>query len=806
MTKSIDIRQYELNHEQVGIPHFKPVSTADLGKNPTKPHTLFDLSSHSRARDAIEFGLSLRKNDFHVFVVGEDRTGRMSATLTYLNDHIKSLPAPSDWVYLNNFKQSHKPLPFKLPNGMGSKMLKGFKEHIKNLESVLKKTFTSPTYLKQIDKISLQMNEQLQEDLDKIRIFANKHGYEVVQTPEGFQIEELEEKPESHDSSSLKQEETSVKKPKKITKKESKAESPIVQIKDQLNRLTLAVSLASRHVLKEIKTIQESLAKNVTKTLWQRFRTDFQKYLGGWIDEFEADVLEHIDLFLAEDEGEGGTEERSKTHYERYHVNLFVDNKMHKHPQVILESNPTYENLFGSIKNRISVNGTYETNFTLMRPGMIHFANEGILVLRAEAIAKDPEIWEHLKSALRDKKARLQDHAREHSGSPLIDAPDPRSIPLDIQVFIVGQPLWYYSFFFSDPEFRIYFKIKADIDPNLPITPQNVFVYSRLIQQSANKMNVAMTTEAVYYLTQCSARWSGSREKLSARFEIVSDVLAESAAFAREEGVKTVEKRHIRKSLLGRRSRNARLEDYTLEEIIKNTILIDTDGMVVGQINGLTVLSHGDFSFGLPARISARTYAGKLGVINIERLTDMSGPIQQKGAFILDGYLNGLFAQKFPVSFSCSLTFEQSYSDVEGDSASLAELCAILSSLAKVPLRQDIAITGSINQFGVSQAVGGIYHKVEGFFEICQRRGLTGKQGVIVPRANIANLTLKDELVDAIKQGQFHIYAVDNVTQALEILTGIPSHCEKKIFGTKRTGVFEKAYETLKEYNRIIRS
>ena len=787
MAHTVDITQHRLSDAQIGIPTFPE---AELGKEPSSHYTLFDLSSHSRARDAIAFGLKLRHNDFHVFVVGEDRTGRMTSTLTYLNDYIKTLPAPSDWIYLNNFKQPNKPLPFKLPNGMGCKLFSGFKDHIKNLESILKKTFSSPSYLKQIDKISMTLNQQIQDDMDRVKEFAEKHGFEIIQTPEGFHAQEALDESSDNTNNSL----------KPLTSAEKKKKNAhLTHIKDQLNRLSLAISLASRHILKQIKELQESLAKNATRTLWQKFRTDFSLHLDHWIDDFEADVLENIDLFLEEDE------EQSKNHFERYYVNLIINNKGRKHPLVLLESEPTHETLFGSIKNRISASGTYETNFTMIRPGALHFANEGILVLRAEAIAKDPEVWEHLKAALRDKKIRIQDQNREHTGSSLIDAPDPKSIPLDLQVFIVGQPTWYYSFFFSDPQFRIYFKIKAEIDADLEITPHNVLVYGNLIQKSAQAMGATLTPEAIHYLTQCSSRWAGHRERLSARFEIVHDVVAEAFAFAQEDNSKLTEKRHIRKSLLGRRIRNARLEDHTYNDILNNTIMIDTTGESVGQINGLTVLSYGDFSFGLPARISARTYAGKLGVVNIERLTDMSGPIQQKGAFILDGYLSGLFAQKFPVSFSCSLTFEQSYSDVEGDSASLAELCAILSSLADTPLRQDIAVTGSVNQFGTTQAVGGIYHKIEGFFEICQRRGLTGTQGVIIPQANMTHLTLKDELVEAIREGQFHIYAVKNVDDALEILTGQPSHCTKGFFGTKRSGVFAKAYEKLKLYHQTMR-
>ena len=776
---------YRVKDVDVGIPeicitHINAVKSK-------KKHTLFDLSSHARAKEAIAFGLKLRHNGFHVCVVGEDRSGRMTATLRYLSDYVKNLPPPMDWVYLNNFEKPHKPLPFQLPNGLGRKLKKHMQEHVKNLETLLRKTFTSPSYLKQLDKMSVQFEQQSQDELQRIQNFALNYGLEILQTPEGFHIQERDNTEGSKDNG--------------ITKSTSKKrkDANIAHVKDQLNRLSLSMNLAGRHITKHIKILQETLAKNATKSLWQKISQDYEPFLGKWLEKFETDVLDNLDLFLADEE------EKSKYHFERYAVNLFVDQQEHKHPRVFLESMPTYENLFGAIKHRVSAQGSYETHFTMIRPGALHRANGGILVLRAEALAKDPDVWEHLKASLRDKCVRIEDHQREHLTSPLIDAPAPKAIPLDIQVFIVGQPFTYYSFFFSDPEFRSYFKIKADIDPDLEINDHNIAIYCDLIREATeDNHGCTITSEAMQYLIQCSARWAGNREKLSGRFEIVHDVISESVAFANLDKTTIVDKAHIRKTLLARRARNARMEDYAFDQILKGDILIDTDDVAVGQINALTVLSSGDHDFGLPARISARTYAGNHGVINIERLTDMAGPIQQKGAFILDGFLNGMFSQQSPISFSCSLTFEQSYNDVEGDSASLAELCAILSSLSDIPLRQDLAVTGSINQFGITQAVGGIHHKIEGFFEICQRRGLSGTQGVIIPISNKRHLTVKDEIVDAIREGLFHIYAVQDVFEALELLTGIPSRFRRGLFGIKRTGVMDKAYLKLQHFHKVL--
>lgn len=773
--------QYELLYMEIGI---SEIPRSFFTEESREDNTLFDLSSHARAREAIAFGLKLRSNGFHVFVVGEDRSGCVTATLDYLNNYVQTCEPPPDWVYVNNFRQPHKPIPLSLPNGMGCKLKKSVYDHIKNIEAVLKKAFTHPVYLEKIDKLSIYFKNLIQEELKKIRQFASKHGFNVIQTPEGFHLEASKTTKKNGATS------------KTATKKRESDES---QIKEQLNRLTLNMNLESRQIRKEIEVLQITEAKYVTGPLWERFRSEYEGYLGMWINEFEADTLQSMALFMEENESE------RRKNFERYAINLFVDNQYYEHPRVLIEANPSHENLFGAIKHRVSMSGAFETNFTMLRAGSLHKVNGGMLILRAEALAKDPDLWEKLKVALRDRVIRIQDSSKEGPTSLLIDAPSPKVIPLDVQVFIIGQSRWYYGFFFNDPEFRLHFKIKGDIDLDLDITRENVRVYKTLIQQTTKNMyNFSITMEAVQYLTQCSSRWAEDRSKLSGRFELIYDVIAEAIAFARLENTTMVDKGHIRKTLLGRRSRNSRVEEQYYENILKNIIYIDTVGRAIGQVNALTVLSQSDHQFGLPARISARTFMGHKGVINIERLTEMSGPIQQKGAFILEGFLSSAFAQKFPLSYSCSLTFEQGYYDVEGDSASLAELCAILSSLSEIPLRQDLAITGSVDQFGMSQAVGGIHHKVEGFFEICQRRRLTGTQGVIVPYSNREHLTVKDEVVQAVKDKAFHIYTVKNIHEALELLTGIKSEITKSVWGIKYRGIYHKVYKKLESFHKAL--
>lgn len=773
------MKKKPLNAKDVGIPLF-PLRVADAKARKHRLVTLFDLSSHTRANEAMDFGLKMRNKGFHVFVVGEDRSGRMTATMAYLKQYIQKLPPPYDWVYLNNFSSPHRPQPFRLPNGKGCQLKKVMFDLISSLHSILSKTFSHPHYISQIDEMTTSLETQVQEELQAVQKFAKSKGLIIEETNEGFSIQ-ITEQPE--EGKSL---------------KSGYSTKDVQEVKDRLNRITTSAHLASRHLTVQIKDAKKSIATQVIEPLFRKLREDYDKYIGDWIHELTEDVLDHIDDFLTEDP-ETSTKLPLPTE-ERYAVNLLINNKGFNFPEIVLESTPTYENLFGSIKYRAMAGGGIETNFTMIRPGALHRANGGILVLRAEALAQSPEVWESLKAALRDQRIRIEEHHRD-SSLPLLDAPEPMSIPLDIQVFLIGAPIWYYNVFFHDPDFKTYFKIKAEIDPDLPATPQNVAIYSKLIRQSSIlHTGQEIDLEATQYLIGYSARWVGHREKLNSKFELIADLLSEAgtiAATAPERSSNMITKEDIKTVIQERRKRTSRVEDRSHEDIESGQILIDTTGTAIGQVNGLSVLSTGDHHYGLPSRITARTYAGELGVINIERLIEMSGPIQQKGVFILDGYLNGMFAQNYPLSCGCSITFEQNYGGVEGDSASLAELVAILSSLAEIPLRQDIAITGSINQFGEVQPVGGIIHKIEGFYRTCKHKGLTGTQGVVIPDTNIKNVILRDGIVEAVERGDFSIWPVTRVEEALTILTGIPS---KTIFKavSKKLAQYHASLEKLK--------
>jgi len=762
-----------LKAKDVGIP-LLPIRAADLKIR--KDVTIFDLSSHSRAKDAMNFGLKMRNKGFHVFILGEDRSGRMTATLAYLKQYIQKLPPPHDWVYLNNFDAPHRPKPYRLPNGMGCQLKHDLGDLIASIHAILSKTFSHTHYMSQINAMTSSLEEKIQQELQAVQIFAATKGLTVEETSEGFSIQSLENLDGKNGDRFF-------------------SPKDIQDIKERLNQITTSAHLAGRQLNIEIKEARKTIAIQNLEPLFLRFRRDYDKYMKDWIDEFIEDILNHVDDILTED-----PETPSKLPHsieERYSVNLFIDNKNSDHPEVVLEPTPTHENLFGSIKYRTTPGGGLETNFTMIRPGSLHRANGGILVLRAESIAQNPEVWESLKATLRDQRIHIEEHHREHT-TPLWDAPEPVSIPLDVQIFLIGAPQWYYSVFFHDTDFRTYFKVKAEIDPVLPSTPENFKIYVSLIHQaSILYTGQEIDLAAIQYLIGYSARWVEHRKKLSSKFELIQDILNEASTHAQDRNSESITLPDIQKTLIERRKRAARLEDRSHEDIESGQILISTSGMAIGQLNALSVLSIGDHQYGLPNRISARTFAGDLGVVNIERMTEMSGPIQQKGVFILEGYLSGKFAQDFPLSCGCSITFEQNYGSVEGDSASLAEILAILSSLADIPLRQDIAITGSINQWGEVQPVGGVIQKIEGFYRTCRHRELTGTQGVIIPKTNIDNVVLRDEIRESVTKGDFSIWPVSTIDEALEILTGLSP---KIIFSAirKKLAAYHKSLEKIK--------
>jgi len=761
---------------------------------------VFSLSSHARAREAMEFGLIASDPGFNIFVVGEDRSGRMSASLSFLREEVAGQSKPGDWVYLNNFRLANEPIAAPLPAGAGRALSDAVATLIPQLRDALTQAFSREEYQQRVQEESDQMRASVSAAIGEIRQVAQTVGLSIVQSPQGLMVVALGADDQPRDISQLPDEER------------QRIETEAQKIRDKLTEINRGAARQQAQFAEHLRDLNRQVAEAASDGLLDEFTARFSEHpgLNRWIVAFRVDILDNYMAFLATpgDGKDGGASPAQRPPAERpedrYAVNLFVDNNATTHPPVVLESNPTYTNLFGRIEYR-QIGGMLQTNFALIRPGALHRANGGVLVLRAEALAANGDSWVQLKGALRDGQIRVEEMHRA-GGVPIAGAPKPQPIPLDVKVVIVGAPNWYYTFFSVDPEFQAYFKVKAEIDPDLEATPQSTSCYATLIQGFAARHDGASCEpDALRYLMGYAARLAFDRTKLSARFELIEDIVNEAAYLTGGGRGSPISRAAVVSARNNRRNRNARIEDRIHESIRRGTVMIDTEGAVVGQVNGLTVRDLGDHAFGAPARVTARTSIGRRGVTNIERETLLGGPIQQKGAMVIQGFLAGLFARHVPMSFNASITFEQSYGGVEGDSASLAEALAILSDLSEVPLRQDLAVTGSVNQHGEVQAIGGLTHKAEGFYRTCVETGeLTGTQGVVFPASNEPSLVLDDDVSEAVAAGRFHVWSVETVDEALELFTGETAGAADADGHYPASSIYGRIAARLVEYDRIL--
>jgi lon-related putative ATP-dependent protease len=752
--------------------------------------TPFDLSSHKRAREAIDLGMKMRAPDFNVFIIGKSRTRRILGTSQYVQAYLDQLPPPPDWVYLNNFQQKNKPHYYRFPAGTGKDFKNKLSSCIHKIQTSLLTVFMSESFSKAIQKEEKTINEFIAKNLEEVRKLASPSELDLHQTEDGTILIISTKNGMNRLVEDLPLEET-----KKL--------SPILnRLQQSLLNLNEAATIEEERLMDRLEEMKKKRAFSCINPFIKRLHRSFGKIPGieEWLQELQRDILENLAILTNLNPQ---YKEVTQSFLERrYSANILVSNDPSKGPRVIVESNPTYENLFGSIKYYTTAMGGFETDFTMIEAGALHRANGGVLIIRAEDLVTHEHSWRFLKAALRDREIRIEEMHRV-SGIPLLAAPAPTPIPLDIQVILVGSSHWYCSFFYNDEDFQNYFKIKADMDDSIPLTSKNIEVISLYLQESCvRKLEMKCERSALSYVMGYGCRLAGSRKKISVQIDMLMDILKEASVFAKQKKCKIIKKHHVIKAIDARHYRNSHFQDLEQECLQEDLILIQTKDKAIGQVNGLTVQTVGAETFGSPIKITAKTYMGRNGVINIEHMVDLSGPIQHKGVLSLEGFLRGIFGQQFPISFSCTITFEQNYAGVEGDSASIAELMAILSSLSNIPLRQDIAITGSMNQMGNVQPIGGVNEKIEGFYHTCKRQGLTGTQGVIIPKSNVTDLVLLPEISEAVRQEKFHIWAISEVSEAVEILTGIESgHLDFDQKTTKDT-VFRRVYEKLMVFDQ----
>ncbi|NTV96394.1 MAG: AAA family ATPase [Thiobacillus sp.] len=728
-----------------------------------------EIVGQARAVDAVDFGIDIQRPGYNLFVMGEPGSGRHSSVRRLLEGKAATGAVPSDWCYVNNFAESNRPRLLKVPAGRGGRLKRDMQQFVAELSKAIPAAFESDEYRQRIEAIQEAFNEREQHALRMLGQESSEHGVALLHTPHGFVFAPMKgEEAMAPDEFDKLPDEEKQRIGKLIDDYTERLKQLMLQFPRWRRERQLQIRDASReilglavgHLIEELKGQYADL-------------TDVQAFL----DEVMHDVLEMGEQLRTQPKGEGdmaGLVFSGSLSTSRYQVNLLVDNADTRASPVVYEDNPIYPNLVGRV-DHIAQMGTLVTNFTLIKPGALHRANGGYLVLDVLKVLVQPYAWEGLKRSLRAGLVRIESLG-EALGLTSTVSLEPEPMPLSVKVVLIGERHLYYLLKSADPEFSELFKIAADFEDEVPRDDDSVRHYAEFIATLAHESGLRpLDRAAVARLVEHGARLVGDAERLTASRRLIADLIQEADHWAAKAGRDTVTRDDVETALAAQIRRVDRLRDEYRDEILRGNLLIAVTEARIGQVNGLAVIALDDFMFAHPVRITATTRVGEGEVIDIERETELGGAIHSKGVLTLAAFLGARYAHNVPLSLSASLVFEQSYGPVEGDSASLAELCALLSDLAGVPIRQALAVTGSVNQFGDVQAIGGVNEKIEGFFDICQARGLTGEQGVLIPEANVKHLMLRQDVVDACAAGKFAVYPVANVDQAIELLTGMPA-------------------------------
>lgn len=734
-------------------------STAEL-------EPLDEVIGQARAVQAIDFGLNMHSPGYNIFVAGPVGTGRTTIVQDIVGRHAAGEPVPPDWCLVNNFKDEYRPRALRLPAGRGHEFARAMGKLIADLRSELPKAFETRDFQDPQQALQERLLGRQQSLFDALEAKAAERQLGISRTEAGYRTLALKDgQPMSKEAfAQLPEAEQD-----RIKENIRSFQGEIEGVEQDLHRLR-----QEHH--QELQKLMQETALFVIRGRLHGLRSTFGDCpeVGLYLDEVQEDMLENVEHFLpGEAEAEGAEGGGEGFDFIRYAVNLLADRRQLNGAPVILETNPTYQNVFGHIEKR-AILGTVKTDFTMIQAGSLLRANGGYLIMEIEAVLLYPFVWEALKRALQTRQLAIEEAGSDMA--PVISTLRPEPIPLDVKVVLLGSYQVFETLQNYDSKFDKLFKVRADFDFEVERTPESVQLYARFIARVCREEQLQpFGRDGVAAVVEFGERFVSHQHKLSLRFGPIVGILKEADYWARREEAARVGAAHVERALAERRFRYNLYEEKMRESFMDDTVLLDVDGAVVGQVNALAVWQVGDMAFGRPSRITAVSFMGKPGVINIEREADLSGRTHDKGVLILAGYLGQTFAQTFPLAVTLSLTFEQHYGEIDGDSASSTELYAILSSLAEVPIRQGFAVTGSVNQRGEIQAIGGVNQKIEGFFDVCRARGLTGHQAVLIPRSNVRHLMLRPDVVQAVQEGRFHIHAVSHVAQGIAVLTGTPA-------------------------------
>jgi len=788
----MNCKDYELGIKQLR----RRTDPATLGfKSTEETLPLEHIIGQERAVRAIDFGIHMPGNKYHIVVVGPPGSGRTSVVKQFLDAQARSRPCPNEWCYVHNFDDPGRPRALRAPAGRAAILRREMKELVSRIKEDIPRTLEGELYEQRRREITLEYQNKQQALLEELQKSVNERGFALIQSQMGLHIAPVV------DGKALTSEQYDQLDPEARQRLESHRPELTEQF-DKTMRITRQLDRERRRALQQITY---ELIGFVVDQLMADTRAQFQdcpKIL-EYLDAVRRDLVAHADEYMPQQAAQPSLipdprairDEWSK----RYQINVLSSSNPEGCAPVVVEDNPTYQNLIGRIEHRAEF-GAMLTDFTHIRAGALHRANGGYLIVEAKDLLSNPLAWHGLKRALHNQEIKIEEIAQFYGLVSTVRL-EPEPIPLDVKVVIIAEEWLYQALNTADEDFRDQFKVKAEFHTTMPRTPDTTQDLTRFIGDTCRRQGLRhFDAPAVARIVEEASRLADDQEKLTTRLAVIQEIVEQGAFWAAQAKHALVTAEDVDRAVGERRYRLAHIAERYADRIEEGVVLINTTGSVVGQVNGLSVLQLPHFAFGIPSRVTARTFAGKAGVVSIDREVKMSGPIHDKGQLILSAWLASRFAQERPLTMSATLTFEQSYSGIEGDSASSTELYALLSSLSGIPLKQNLAVTGSINQAGEIQAIGGVNAKVEGFFDVCKRRGLTGDQGVLMPAANVRHLMLRQDIVEAADQGQFHVYAVSTVEEGIELLTDTPVGEPDEDGHYPENSVFGKVHARLAEY------
>ena len=751
-----------------------------------------------RGISALEFGLQIDVKGYNLYLEGPGGVGKTMYTKNYLNHISSKKKTPNDWCYIYNFDNPNEPISVSLPAGQGKEFKESMDGFIKEIKKDIKKTFNADDFEKEKALIKKEFEEKRTLLMEELNQSAAQYNFQVKSAQNGIYMMPIV------DGRTIEEEEFD--KLDEATKQDYEEKSVIVQ--EQIMNVIGKIKEIERASDKRISEWQSNIALMTVNVHINYLKSKYKrnKKINKFLNDIKQDVLKNIPVFLEDDpkpnEPVSPQMQRTPDPCLNYRVNLFIDNSNKEGAPVIMDSNYSYHNIFGKLEYE-NYFGALKTDHTMLKPGLLHQANGGYIIFQAKDLLSNGACYEALKKALRVKELSIENF-QDHRSSMVMVSLKPEPIPLDLKVILIGNSEIYHTLLAMDSDFKKLFKIKVEFEDDAPITEENALKLARFVHGFCDQEGLPhLDKTAMAKIIEYSSKLAGNHSKLSTRFNDLSQIIGEAATWAKIAKSKVVTGKHVDKALQKRIERVKKYDSRYTEMIQNNSLLINTSGSEIGQINGLTVMTIGDYTFGKPAKITVNTYTGKSGIVNIEREVELSGSSHSKGVLILTGYLGEMFAQDIPLCLTASICFEQLYNGVDGDSASSTELYALLSSLSDIPINQSIAVTGSVNQKGQIQPIGGVNEKIEGFFQICKLRGLTGEHGVMIPIQNVNNLQLSDEVVEAVKNKKFHIYSISTIEEGIEILTGVPAGKKDKNGHFPAGTVNYKVYEKLKKYAKI---